>query len=268
VTPGPDAARAVKLFSFRSWRGGCACAAVGALVAGCAAAPSAPTVTGKRLNIYLSAPASLSGNSQAQDVIDAEKLAFSSACTSSCPPIQLGGFTVHLDVISSNKISDNARTAIEDSDAVAYLGEVVGSSVDSLGITNAEDLLQVSPTEAAPVPTKDLESFGTYGRTFASMSPSNDPAALLGTPGGKAFGHEFRSAYGHAPANQAIFGYTAMTAVLKALHSAASGADNRGTVRNAFFALKDVSLSVGSGGPAVGTYTVNRNGTVTITPAP
>jgi ABC-type branched-subunit amino acid transport system substrate-binding protein len=222
-------------------------------------------VSGKKLNIYLSAPVSLSGNQQAQDAIDAEKLAFSSACTSSCPPIQLNGFTVHLVTVSGDKISDNARTAIQDSDSVAYLGEVIPErSVDSLGITNSQDLLQVSPSEAASVPTKDFESFSTYGRTFASLAPSSSQAArtMLGGSAGKAFARDFRQAFGHAPSAQAIFGYVAMASVLKALDKAGTGANDRGTVRKDFFALKDASLPRG-----LGTYTVNTNGTVTITPA-
>lgn len=269
MTPGPANARAVKLLSLRSLLKGCACAALVAVAGGCSAAPNAPTVTGRSLNIYLSAPASLSGNSQAQDVIDAEKLAFSSSCTSSaCPPIQIGGFTVHLNVISS-KISDNARTAIEDSGSVAYLGEVEpGASVDSLGITNSQDLLQVSPAQDPSVPTKDFESYSTYGRTFASMAPApaNDPSALLGTSGGKAFARDFRHAFGHSPAAPAIFGYVATSAAMKALQRAGSAANNRGTVRNGFFALKNVPLPVGQAGPVLGTYTVDKDGTVTITP--
>lgn len=266
--PGTASGRAVNPFSRGRIRGGLACAALAAMVAGCSTAASAPTVTGKKLDIYLSAPASLSGNAQAQDVIDAEKLAFSSACTSSCPPIQIGGFTVHLNILSASKISDNARTAIEDTNAVGYLGEVQpGDSVDSLGITNAEDVLQVSPAQDASVPTKDFESYSTYGRTFASMAPSNDATALLGGSAGRLFKRDFSHAYGHSPSSQAIFGYVATSAMLKALREAGSASSNRGTVRNMFFGLKDVSLPIGQSGPVLGTYTVNKNGTVTITPA-
>lgn len=239
---------------------------IGALaVGGCGAAgPSAVTVTGSRLTIYLSAPASLSGNSQAQDVIDAEKLAFSQLSG------KISGFTLTLRVLTADKISDNARTAIDDKTSVAYLGEVVpGASVDSLGITNAQQLVQVSPTAAAPVPKSDFESFSTYGRTFASMAPASDQQAqtILGTTGGKAFVRDFRNSYTHAPASQAIFGYVAMAAALKALHNAGPGATNRGTIVSDFFALRDVQLLAGSGGPELGTYTVNKVGTVTITPA-
>jgi ABC-type branched-subunit amino acid transport system substrate-binding protein len=265
VIPGTAFGRAAKLLWSGRSRGGWAWLAVATAVAGCSAAPSAPTVSGKNLSIYLSAPASLSGNSQAQDVIDAEKLAFSQLSG------EVHGFTLRLDVVPNRtcggKVPQNARCAIEDSDAVAYLGEVQpGSSIDSLGITNAEDLLQVSPAQDASVPTKDFESYSTYGRTFASMAPSNNPTALLGGSAGRAFVRDFRHAFGHAPSTQATFGYAATSVVLKAIQRAGSAANNRGTVRNDFFGLKGVPLQIGPGGPVIGTYTVNKDGTLTITP--
>src|SRR5436305_1215155 len=122
---------------------GCAFAAMATVTAGCTTAPPAPTVSGQSLVIYLSAPSSLTGDPEAQDVVDAEKLAFSPSCTgSSCAPIHVGNFTIHLSVVTDPKISNDARSAIEDKTAVAYLGEVLpGASADSLGITNAQDVL-------------------------------------------------------------------------------------------------------------------------------
>jgi hypothetical protein len=58
-----------------------------------------------------------------------------------------------------------------------------------------------------------------------------------------------------------------MAAVQRTLQTAGSGANNRGTVRNAFFGLQNVPLRVGAGGQRLGTYTVNKDGTVKITPA-
>jgi branched-chain amino acid transport system substrate-binding protein len=86
--------------------------------------------------------------------------------------------------LTGKQVSDNARTAIQDSSAIAYLGELVpGSSADSLGITNAQDLLQVSPTDTAleltqttsavrNSPTRYYEQLKTYGRTFARVVPT------------------------------------------------------------------------------------------------
>jgi ABC-type branched-subunit amino acid transport system substrate-binding protein len=213
--------------------------------------------------VYVSAPANLSGDPQAQDVVDAEKLAFSQLSG------QVKGYTLKLQVLTGTKISDNARSAIEDKSSAAYLGEISqGQSADSIGITNAEDLLQVSPTDTAPAPKNLFESFGTYGRTFASVTPTSgqETQAIVSGSAGKAFARAFRSTYVHPPSAHAILGYAAMAAVLKALQKAGSAANDRGTIRSAFFTLKNAQLVIGQGGPVLGTYTVNSGGTLTITP--
>jgi hypothetical protein len=244
--------------------GGCACAATAAVLAGCSTTTPAPTVSGGTLTLYLSAPTNLSGNSKAQDVIHAEKLAFNQLKGS------VHGVTLKLQTVTANKISDNARTAIKDKSSIGYLGEVEqGVSTKSLGITSAQDLLQVSPAEGASVSSDDFQSYSTYGRTFASMAPGSNlkAQALVGGSAGRTFVGDFRSSFGHAPSDQAILGYAAASAVLKALQKAGSAANNRGTVRSDFFALKNAQLVAGPGGPVLGTYTVNKDGTVTITPS-
>ena len=149
-------------------------------IAGCTAAgSSAPALSGKTLAIYVSLPASLAGDPQAQDVVDAEKLAFQQLSG------QVTAYKLSMRVLTHDKISDNARQAIGDTGhAVAYVGEVPpGDSADSIGITNAQDLLQVSATDTAAeltqktpavakAPTKFYESLGTYGRTFARVVPT------------------------------------------------------------------------------------------------
>lgn len=164
----------------------CLAGALGAGAGGCGASgSSAVTVSGQKLTVYLSAPTDLAGDPQAQDVIDAELLAFNPSCKLlSCAPIHIGNFTVYLVRVRSNNPANNARTAIVDTDAVAYLGEVVpGASADSIGITNAQDLLQVSPTDTAieltqstpaisNAPARYYESKSTYGQTFARVVPS------------------------------------------------------------------------------------------------
>ncbi len=230
--------------------------------AGCSTTTSAVTVTGKTLTIYYSWPANLSSDPSTQQVIHGEQLAFS----------QLTG-QVHgnFSRLKANKISDNARTAIEDTtSAVAYVGETTaGTSVNSLGITNAQDLLQVSPAPGASQPTKNFQSYSTYGRTFASMNQTANQAAqaILAEPAGRTFARQFRTQYGSAPSSGAVLGYAATAAVLEALRKAGSAASNRSTVVSDFFALRNVSLTAGPSGPTLGTYTVNKNGTVSITPA-
>jgi branched-chain amino acid transport system substrate-binding protein len=134
---------------------------------------SAVKVSGKQLTIYLSAPAG--SDAVSRDVIAAEQLAFAQKRS------EVSGFALALRTLTGTRIADNARTAIEDTHAVAYLGELApGSSADSLGITNAEQLLQVSPTDTALALTQKAsavsgspehyyESLKTYGRTFARV---------------------------------------------------------------------------------------------------
>jgi hypothetical protein len=149
-------------------------------VAGCTTTGStAPSLTGKSLVVYISAPASLASDPQAQDVVDAERLAFGQLKS------QVTAYQLGLVVVSHDKISDNARQAIGDTGhAIAYVGEVLpGGSADSIGITNAQDLLQVSPTDTAAeltqttpavsgAPQKYYESLSTNGRTFARVVPT------------------------------------------------------------------------------------------------
>lgn len=157
-----------------------AACAVAVLSAGCAGAAgtSSVTATGRNLTIYLSAPVGAGSSHLAQDVLDAESLAFSQKAG------EVTTFKLSLQRLSAPKPSDNARTAIQNTAAIAYLGEIMpGSSAETIGITNAQQLLQVSPTDTAVAltrataavpgaPASYLESQKTYGRTFARVVPS------------------------------------------------------------------------------------------------
>ena len=88
-----------------------------------------------------------------------------------------------MTVLHGAKASDDARTAIQDSTAIAYLGEILpGASADSLGILGDQDILQVSPTDTAVELTQSTpavpgapaiyQEVSTYGRTFARVVPS------------------------------------------------------------------------------------------------
>jgi ABC-type branched-subunit amino acid transport system substrate-binding protein len=136
---------------------------------------STVTVTGTTLRIYASVPSTASA-ADAADILDGERLALSQAGS------RVGRFTVRL-IELRRKPSDNARTAIKDKRAIAYLGELQpGASAGTMGITNAQDLLQVSPTDTAlaltqttpavpGAPNDYYEAHGTYGRTFARVAP-------------------------------------------------------------------------------------------------
>jgi branched-chain amino acid transport system substrate-binding protein len=160
-------------------RAACAWALLAVAVAGCTSSgsgSSAVTVSGKALTIYLSDAPSTQPQ-VAADVLAAEQLAFKQSQPS------VDGFSLVLKVLHGS-ISDEARTAIQNQTSIAYLGEVVPhTSYASLGITNALDLLQVSPTDtaleltqASPVvpgsPGIYYESFSSYGQTFARVVPT------------------------------------------------------------------------------------------------
>jgi Periplasmic binding protein len=63
---------------------------------------------------------------------------------------------------------------------------------------------------------------------------------------GASFEHSFATAYGHAPAPGAIFGFAAMKTILDALGKAGSAADSRTTVANDFFSLNLPESAVGA----------------------
>jgi ABC-type branched-subunit amino acid transport system substrate-binding protein len=355
--------------------------------ASCARTASTVSVSGRTLTIYISAPGSLAGDPQAQDTVDAERLAYDQLHG------QVTSFAVRLREETHGKISDNARAAIEDKTAIAYVGEVEpGATADSVGITNAQDLLQVSPTDTAAeltqrtaadpgAPGRYYEALGTYGRTFARVVPTtleearaltaemqslaigalyvasdgstygktiaravsqdarsgsihvtegpadarrflssgadaiflgsrsasaSAAATLFGTivhsstaklfapsaladaafagalspaaarrvyisspgfmpaalpPVGRTFTTDFRNAYGHAPATEAIFGYEAMSALLGVLRDAGPGANNRTTVLGHFLRLTRTSSQ-----SAIGAYSIDARGDVSIAP--
>jgi branched-chain amino acid transport system substrate-binding protein len=161
----------------------CLCiAATMSIAAGCTTASSV-TVAGNTLTLYASAPPGAASNQAAADVLAAEQLAFQRSGS------KLGKFTLRFVKLDGAKASDNARSAIEDTTSIAYLGELdPGLSADSLGITNAQDLLQVTPTDTAAAltqvnaavpgsPNRYYESLGSYGRTFARVVPTTSPEA-------------------------------------------------------------------------------------------
>jgi ABC-type branched-subunit amino acid transport system substrate-binding protein len=153
-------------------------------IAGCTpAGGSSVNVTGTTLAIYASAPAGQIDAQAQQDVLDAEQLAFDQGQAA------VTAFKLRLVRLTKPKISDDARSAIEDKSAVAYVGEMApGASADAIGITNALDLLQVSPTDteaaltrATPAvpgsPDRYYEALSAYGHTFGRVVATTDQEA-------------------------------------------------------------------------------------------
>lgn len=164
-------------------RGVWLCASAAALaLAGCSSsstAGSSPVVVkGDTLTVYASQPPSGSGGQPATDMLDAEQLALSQAGG------KAGKYTVKLVKLDGRELSDNARSAIEDSTAIAYLGELQpGTSQVSVEITNQQGLLVISPADTAvyltqPIPpvSDTVSSFypahSTYKETFARVVPT------------------------------------------------------------------------------------------------
>jgi ABC-type branched-subunit amino acid transport system substrate-binding protein len=90
-------------------------------------------------------------------------------------------------------------------------------------------------------------------------SPGFMPSAV--PPSASTFESAFRSAYGHAPAVEAIFGYEAMSAVLAVLHQAGSSANSRSTVVGDFLRLRRSGTD-----SVLGAYSINSAGDISIAP--
>jgi ABC-type branched-subunit amino acid transport system substrate-binding protein len=163
-----------------------ACVAAACVVAGCSSTGSSSsnstiTVSGHTLTIYISDPAAVQANPALQDAVDAAELAYSQQHA------EVTRYGLRLVVVRNTKahVSDVARAAIQDTTAIAYLGEFQpGYSDQTVGITNAADLLMISPTDTAlelsqstpavsDAPKTYYESWSTYHRTFARMVPSS-----------------------------------------------------------------------------------------------
>jgi hypothetical protein len=162
---------------------GAACAAIAAVLAGCGttttSATSSVLAKGTTLSIYLSVPPSAASDPEQSDTVLAEQL----ACAQDSG--EVSDFKAVCIRVAQHEVSDNARTAIVNGGAIAYIGELApGFSEDSVGITNALDLLQVSPSDTAleltqstpavsGAPSKFYEDWDVYGRTFAREVPSS-----------------------------------------------------------------------------------------------
>jgi branched-chain amino acid transport system substrate-binding protein len=176
------------------------CACVGGLafaVSGCsstaARSGSAVTVTGSTLDVVAAQPPG-DPDQVDKDVLAAEQLALKPAGG------KAGAFTVHLRVAHGNEVSASARSAVQDKQAIAYLGEIApGTSGVSLQITNQVGLLQLSPTDTAVYLTQSTPSVhdspghfypasGTFHHTFARVVATTAQEAKALVTGMKARG--------------------------------------------------------------------------------
>jgi branched-chain amino acid transport system substrate-binding protein len=133
-------------------------------------------VTSHTLTIYLSEPPGFASDPNLADVVDAEKLAFEQDSN------QVTGYKLRLAPINLAEVTDNARIAIQDTSAIAYVGELqAGTSVQTVGITQDQDLLELSPTDTQSMVSTDFESLSTYGRNYMRVpgGASAEAAALV-----------------------------------------------------------------------------------------
>jgi branched-chain amino acid transport system substrate-binding protein len=150
------------------------------VLAGCSTNSSnntAVVVKGNTLTIYATQPPG-ADTAVDTDVLDAEKLALHQAGAKS------GKYKLALTVLHGPEISDDARTAIANNTAIAYLGEIEpGTSGASVQITNQLGLLQITPTDTAVYltrptaavpgsPTHWYPDHGNFGLTFTRMVPN------------------------------------------------------------------------------------------------
>ena len=163
-----------------------------ALSAGCGeeAAPSEDAT----LRIYVSLPLSGPSSADGRDAADGARLALADVGG------EVAGYAVEAEFLDDTegdgadavwtpaRAAANARSAIRDSTAIAYVGEFEsGATRASLPITNGARMLQVSPASSAtdlvaPVPgsddVPDVQHSGE--RTFGRVIPSDDAQARAG----------------------------------------------------------------------------------------
>lgn len=203
-----------------------ALALVALAVAGCGTSGSSTstvTATGSTLTLYISDPPAVQSSPALQDVVDGEELAYTQKKASA-------GIALN-DRVGTSSVSQNARNAIHVDSAIAYLGEVqTGQSVQTVGITNAEDVLELSPTDDVTPAKDDFESYSSYGRTFASLPIQLTTSSAALEKAVPSFASTFKTDFAHAPSADAIDGYDAMWVLIRVLDANKADAGNRGKI--------------------------------------
>lgn len=164
------------------------------------------------------------------------------------------GATLALEVRSAARMAGLTLAGSLPSAQGAFFGANLASASDRAAATRFFDQAAASGSTS-----KLFAPSGLYDSAFVTaLSPAAQQRLVVSSPGftpGKlppgaaGFVSAFRSAYQHAPAPQAVFGYEAMKAVLAVLQSAGPNAANRALVVNSFRSLKRT-------GSAIGDYTI------------
>jgi branched-chain amino acid transport system substrate-binding protein len=161
------------------------------VVAGCGNDDDSPPAPGSaQLTVYSSLPLQGPTRLQSLSIVNAEKLALSQAGG------KVGPFTVKYVSLDDSRASSgrwdpgavltNARRAVEDRSAIAYIGEAdSGASAIAIPVLNSAGLLTVSPASTYPGLTTteaadkgEPEKYYPSGsRTFARVVPADDRQA-------------------------------------------------------------------------------------------
>ena len=175
---------------------GVVCAvALGSVLAGCAADEQSAVQDGSdTLTIYSSLPLQGPDRERARDMVNAIKLALQESGGKIGPfhvtYVPLDAATREAGTWTADKVLDNARKAIRDLNAIAYIGERDSAATAlSLPLTNEGHVLQVSPSSTYDGLTRasrrqgEPERFYPSGeRTFARLVPADhvQASALVG----------------------------------------------------------------------------------------
>ncbi len=174
----------------------CVVAAIALALAGCADDEGDGPQSGSRtVTIYSSMPLHGPERESSRDMVNAIKLALKEAGgkagSLSVTYVSLDSATREDATWTSDRVLDNARTAVRDINTIAYIGDRDSAATAlSLPLTNEGDVLQVSPTSAydgltrpGGVRTGEPERFYPSGkRTFGRVVPPDhvQASALVG----------------------------------------------------------------------------------------
>jgi branched-chain amino acid transport system substrate-binding protein len=154
-----------------------------------------PQSGSRTVTIYSSMPLHGPERESSQDMVSAIKLALKDAGgkaeSLSVTYVSLDSATREDKTWTSDRVLDNARTAVRDINTIAYIGDRDSAATAlSLPLTNEGDVLQVSPTSAydgltrtGGVRTGEPERFYPSGkRTFGRVVPADhvQASALVG----------------------------------------------------------------------------------------
>jgi branched-chain amino acid transport system substrate-binding protein len=176
--------------------GACVLAVAALAAGGCGGTGDAGSQDGpSTLTIYSSLPLHGPDRDRSRDMVDAIKLALQESGGKIGPLsvtyVSLDSSTAQDGTWTSDRVLDNARTAVRDLNAIAYIGDLDSAATAlSLPLTNEGHILQISPSSTYDGLTRpggsrpaEPERFYPSGqRTFGRVVPADhvQAAALLG----------------------------------------------------------------------------------------